>query len=292
MTTAKKNPRPTARDAQKVEGEGETSLDVVIAKARDEAFTDLTPKRAFEYFKPIAMQQPTEGLTVFTGRPLVMFANVKAALELLTPALPKVLEQMRSPRLREIFELPALVMALEFATSRVPGVKLSQGEIEKLYAEAGPLRAVLLDYLTVAANPLVALVPPERVQTIREGHGKLDGAQDCVAIPGVFYEFSTALAGKHPFTTHQIERIEELGTILIQQIRPGGAAKDAATRSPESVLRDQIAAVVIERFDHLLVLASVGLGKAKADATLPALRSAVRAAVSGTIVNDPTPPTG
>ncbi len=288
MTNPKKNKTPAAQGAPKGEAATEASNDDLIQQARAEAFSDLTPQRAFEHFKPVATRQPVEGLTAFNGRPLVMFANVKAALELLVPVLPKVLEAMRNPRLREIFELPALAMALEYANSRVPGVKLSQGEIDALLAEAGPLRAVLLDYLTVVSHPLVNLVPPERVQRIRSGHGKLDSAQDCVAIPGMFYEFSSALAGKHPFTAAQIERIEELGTMLIQQIRPGGVAKEAATRSPEALVRDQLAAVVVERFDHLLVLATVGLGKAKADATLPALRSAVYAAVSAP-VTDPTP---
>ncbi len=273
--------KKTAGTAVRAAAPAELPAEEVIRRARAEAFTDMTPKKAFEHFKPEAERVATEGLVVFTGRPLVMLANVNKALETLTPALPKVLDEMRRPRLRDVFELPSMVMGLEFASSRVPAAKLSQGEIDRLYAEAAPWRALMLDYLTVAANPLLKLVPAERVQAARAGTGKLDGAQDCVAIAGMFDEFATALAGKHPFTAEQFARVEELGTILVQQIRPGGAVKGSTARPPEAVLRDQFAAAVTERYDHLLVMASIAFGKARADELLPALRSAVRTAPSG-----------
>ena len=40
-----------------------------------------------------------------------------------------------------------------------------------------------------------------------------------------------------------------------------------------ALLRDQLAAMVADRYDHLQVLATVALGKRKADELLPALRS-------------------
>lgn len=296
MSRTKKTAGVSAEKVAVARGDGvtEPSSDEIIARARAEAYSDKDPARAFAHFRSIAEGVSTEGIAVFTGRPMVMLANVNAALVALAPALPRAVEQLRAPRLREVFEIPSLVLGLEFASQRVPATKMSAGEIAALFDEMSPLRAVTLDYLTVASNPLVQLVPETRVRTIREGAGKLDGAQDAVAIPGVFHEFATALEGKHPFTAAQLARLGELGAALLQQLKPGGATKGTSARPPEAVLRDQFGALVVERYDYLLVLAALALGKARADALLPALRSATHTAtaVVADTPADPTKPTG
>jgi hypothetical protein len=103
----------------------------LIAAARAAAFTDQSPERAFKHFRPLAEQVPTADLPVFTGQPLLMRVNILAALDAVEPHLAAAVSALREPRLEEIFELPALVMGLDFAAGRVPVVKLSAGEIEK-----------------------------------------------------------------------------------------------------------------------------------------------------------------
>jgi hypothetical protein len=70
-------------------------------------------------------------------------------------------------------------------------------------------------------------------------------------------------------------------------VRPGNAIVEVAKRSKESILRDQLASLVVDRYDHLQVLATIALGKRKADELLPALRSSVGfarpASVSGAV---------
>ncbi|XXT24588.1 hypothetical protein WME94_23940 [Sorangium sp. So ce429] len=95
------------------------------------------------------------------------------------------------------------------------------------------------------------------------------------------HEFSGALAGKHPFPADKLDLLATLGGALVQQVRPGNAAAAVPRRTGESILRDQIAALVAERYDHLQVLATVALGKRQADALLPALRSAVTLGSAG-----------
>lgn len=255
----------------------EPTASEVILKARGEAFAGLVPGAAFAHFAPLAATVPADGLAVFTGQPLVLYANVTEALRVIEPHLATAVAAYREPRLRELFELPSLTMALDFAASRVPGQKLSTGEIASLLAEGSPWRELTLKYLEVAAHPLVNLVPEERVRAIRAGNGKLDAAQDFTAVAGLFAEFAPGLAGRHPFPPSALARLAELGALLVQQIRPGNAPRGAVARSPESLVRDQLAALVVERYDHLQVLAAVALGRAKADALLPALRSSVAA---------------
>jgi hypothetical protein len=165
--------------------------------------------------------------------------------------------------------------------------KLSAGEIESMLKEGGPWRELMLSYLEVVSHPLLDLVPSERVRAIRAGTGKLDTARDFVALPGVFNEFKAALAGKHPFPDEKLEMLGTLGSTLVQQIRPGRARSETAKRGEESILRDQFAALVEDRYDALQVLAAVAVGRRKADELLPALRSAVT--LGGATPKEPAP---
>jgi len=53
-------------------------------------------------------------------------------------------------------------------------------------AAGGPLERgrVSAAQVSVLANPLIGLVPAARAKAVREGHGKLDRAQDFVSIAG------------------------------------------------------------------------------------------------------------
>lgn len=249
----------------------------IIADARAAAFTDEDPQRSFDHFRPLAEKVPTAALALFTNQPLILRANIRTALSIIEPHLARAVGALREPNLKEIFELPALVMGLEYAAGRVPVAKLSNKEIEKMLAEGAPWRELMLSYLEIASHPLLGLLPRERVAAVRAGTGKLDQAQDFVAAPGLFTEFAAVLEGKHPFPPDALDRLATLGGTLVKQIRPGNAMAEVAKRSPESILRDQFAALVIERYDRLEVLGAVALGSRKANELLPALRSSTAA---------------
>jgi len=278
-----------AKIIDQLKGADAVDVDATLADARARAHRALDPAVAFEHFRPQAEVVSTDGLALFSGVPLVMLANVQSALALVEPELPNVVRLLRGPRLVEVFELPSLVMGLEFATQRVPSAAPSAGEIDKLLDEGTPWRAVALDLLDVLANPLVNLVPAARVKAIREGHGKLDRAQDFVAIAGLFREFAPALEGKNPLPAAGIARMGEIGAALVQVMKPGAARRAASTRTPEGTLRDQFAALVEERYDHLKVLATVALGAARAAELLPALRSTAAVTPAAKPAPAPTP---
>jgi len=247
----------------------------IIAAARAAAFADEAPPKAFAHFRPTAEQVPTADLAVFTGQPLLLRANILTALAAIEPHLEAAVSALRDPRLVEVFELPSLIMALEFAVGRVPVAKLSAGEIEKMLAEGAPWRELMLSFLEVAAHPLINLLPRERVAAVRAGKGKLDQSQDFVAIPGLFAEFAEVLAGKNPFPPEKIDLLATLGGTLVKHVRPGNTIAEVAKRTKEAILRDQLASMVVARYDQLQVLAAVGLGSRKAAEILPALRATV-----------------
>lgn len=248
-------------------------------------FSTTSPEEAFAHFRALAAAVPKTDLTVFTGQPMLMHANVKTALAMVGDALDAAAAKLKDARVAEVRELPSLILALDFAQGRVPVVQLSAKDIERMLREGGPWREVLLNYLEVVSSPLVGLVPAERVAAIRAGHGKLDAARDFVAITGLFTEFAGALAGKHPFPQDKIDALGTLGAALLQEIKPGRAAAPVGARSEESILRDQFARLVEDRFEHLQLLATIALGKKGASA-LPALRSAVAVGSTGDTAAD------
>lgn len=287
-----KGGKGTKAKSKSKQGAKASTPEAVVAAARAAAFTDESPQAAFEHFRPLAEAVDVEDLPAFNGQPLLMRANVLAALAAVEPHLPAAVAALREVRLTEVLELPALVMALDFATRRVPVAKLSAKEIEAMLSEGAPWRELMLDYLEVASHPALGLLPRERVAAVRAGKGKLDMAQDFVALPGLFSEFGAALVGKHPFPVTAIERLSELGGALVRTIRPGQAAAVRAARPEEAILRDRFAWLVVERYDHLGVLATVALGKRRADGLLPALRSIVgggrRAAADNDVEANPS----
>lgn len=250
----------------------------IVAAARAAACVTSDAHEAFEHFRPLAEAVPAKGLAPLNCSPFVMLANVNAALTLLEPHLGAVVAALNNPPLREVFELPSLLLALGFAARRVPARPLSRGEIARLLAEGRPLREVTLGYLEVASHPHLKLVPAERVRAVREGSGNLDLAMDFTAIAMIFTEYREALAGKHPFSDATLSRLNEIGNVLYQRIRPGNAIAPAKKRPPEAVLRDQFAALVDARYDQLLVMASSALGPSEVGRRFPALRSASYAA--------------
>lgn len=270
------SPKNKSASKNAAKGKSQTPQDpaALIAQAKAAAFSDEHPAQAFAHFRPLAEAVPTQDLPVFTSQALLMRANIQSALGLVEPHLPKALSALREPKLEELFELPSLVMGLDFAAGRVPVAKLSKGEIEQMLSEGAPWRDLLLRYLEVVSHPLLNLVPQERVAAIRSGTGKLDQAQDFTALPGLFAEYSGALAGKHPFPAEKIDLLATLGGALLQHVKPG-RAEVVSKRTGEAILRDQFAQLVADRYDRLQVMAAVALGKRQADALLPALRSGV-----------------
>ncbi len=54
------------------------------------------------------------------------------------------------------------------------------------------------------------------MKAIRAGAGPLDKAHDAVNIVGYFAELGSTIAGKHPFTSAQLDQLAEDGQWLLQ----------------------------------------------------------------------------
>jgi len=260
------------------------AVDARLEAAQKRAFQSTDPAAAFAHFRAEAEAVTREGLAVFTADPALVLQNVKTAVSVLSPRLPEVALHLVDPPYATVLELPALALALLHAANRVPARKLSEGEIQEAQREVAPLRALTLTYLEVASDPLLGLLPTERVRKVRAGSGPLDLAGDAVVISELFEEYGESLHGKHPFRPEHLTRMAELGATLLQSLKPARAPSTPAERQPAAVLRDQFAALLVTRYDALRLCASAVFGPTQAAVVIPALRAS-----SGQAPSAPTP---
>ena len=259
------------------------AIDTRLIEARQRAFQSIDPAAAFAHFRPQAEAVSRVGLAVFNADAAVVHGNVKAAVSVLGPRLHEAARHLVDPPYATVLELPSLALGLVHAANRVPGRKLSEGEIAEALAEVAPWRALALRYLEVASDPKLDLLPAERVRAVRSGTGPLDLAGDAVVLSDLFAEYGESLEGKHPFQPHHLSRMAELGATLLQSIKPARAPATPSERQPAAVLRDQFAALLVARYEALRLCASAVLGPTQAAAAIPALRaSAGHAAVAAT----------
>ncbi len=234
--------------------------------------------KAFAHFLPLAEALSADEVIIRSADVEVALANIPRAVEAIASHTDRI--QLRLPyvAVHELLELPALGLALLHADGRV-GHTESTREIDAAFSRVGPLREWTLSYLEIAAD--LGLVQKERVRAIRSGKGKIDVARDCVDIAGLFKESETKLAGKHPFTTEQLDELAKTGTWLVQTLKPGNAKKTKAPRSAEAALRDRFWKLVEDRYDTLRTIGVTLFGIKHVDDYVPPLFS--RVSISKTV---------
>ena len=202
----------------------------------------------------------------------VVVSNLNTAFRAIAPRLGELPELLPKHDLRPMMEMPNLAQALLYATNRVAPAA-SSGEIARQLGEARRLREPMLLVAEVLAT--MGPLPAERVAKIRAGTGPYDLARDLVDLVGLYREYGAALAGKTPFSERWFTEAEAVGTWLMANITPTGAAKaPAADVDAAALLRDQLWAMLLERDVKLRVVAAV-LFEGKAEAMVPPLQSRV-----------------
>ena len=97
--------------------------------------------------------------------------------------------------------------------------------------------AVSVDTATYCLSEVkLGLIPAKQVQDIRSGKGALDAAHDGVSLGKLYQTHAATLAGKHPFSSQQLDEIITLGERLTRQVTPEHAR---ATDAPVPVQRDE-----------------------------------------------------
>lgn len=186
--------------------------------------------------------------------------------------LPALAPKIDVARVRD---LPALARALEYAAGLVRAKATSDGSIEAAIQQVAPLRMAALSYLDAARS--VGSSMRRTCARSNGGRGRLDLAQDAVAIAGLFDARKGALAGKHPFVDAQLATLAERGAWLAGRLKPTGAVRDAAAREPAAQTKDRFAMLLEDDYAELLNAAAAVWGVEGMSAHVPALHAQTQA---------------
>ena len=181
-------------------------------------------------------------------------------------ALPKV-------SIPDIEDLPNLALAVAFAARQVNRTPQAT-ELAKLGPRGAQLRRRIL--ATAVALAETGLLPDHEVSAIRAGSGKIDNATDLVRLAALFRQYAKQITNKHSITDVEIKEAAELGTRMLEILKPQGTAKSTAV-SPELAakldVRDRFFTLLVRRYSDHLWRAGAWLFRAEIDKFVPPLMS-------------------
>lgn len=211
-----------------------------------------TYQAAYDQFLPLAMQVPEASVRAFRGDVRILLVNVRLGVQAVLGSAQQVaFVQTHLPKLpiAELVELPNLARALVFACGKVVARRKSDGSIEAALNRVADLRTPMLDQAEVLAR--MGKLDKDVVAQIRKGKGKYDRARDGLDLARVYTENAATIAGLHPFSSSDIESLQQDSEWLLEHLLPGGARKELATKSDEAAVRDRLWTLISERYGHL-----------------------------------------
>ena len=194
----------------------------------------------------------------------------------------------------ELTSLPRLALAVIFATTQLAPATGTSGLADKI-ARGAVLRALLLK--TADALSLAGLVPRVDVDKIRAGHGKLDAARDLVALTALFAKHAPKVRGKHAITAAQLKESADLGTELLQLLKPGRARRASSGPAVGADERDRLWTLLAQAHDRLWRAGAYLFGRSAVDAKVPSLQASrggrpKKVAAAAAPAKTPTAPVG
>ncbi len=99
-------------------------------------------------------------------------------------------------------------------------------------------------------------------------------AKDGLDLAGLYTEHATAIAGLHPFTQLEIDALRHDSEWLLEHVTPGGARKEPLEKSFETLVRDRLWTMIVERHEYLRKIGFYSYGE-DFDTYIPKLLSRV-----------------
>jgi len=181
---------------------------------------NLTPEQAYEHFLTIATFDPAAIVPFRTDAHLAQH-NAMRGLEAVLEHEARITVELPAVVIDELREVLPLTHAVVFAAARVNRTPEAT-MLRDLMPEAYRLRRRMLT--SALALSEAGLIPEREVTPIRDGRGQIDAAQDLPQLAALHRRHATAIEGKHPVTKEDLERADQLGTQLLEILRPSGAS--------------------------------------------------------------------
>jgi hypothetical protein len=227
-------------------------------------------KVQYERFIPLAATVLDGDLRSFRGNPVIVLRNVTAGVDAIKGRTDEIRAALPTIPVEELLVMPEVGKALVYAVTLVAD-PVSVREIRGLIRVVRDKRNDLLNQADLLVGK--GLLPADRVAAIHAGRGPVKTALDAVALAGLYADYQVAIAGKHPFSAEEIEKLGQDGEWLSQALKPRGAHPDAQpmTVTPRLV-RDQLYSLLVKRHVVLRRVGSFFWGD-DVDAHVPRLSS-------------------
>ena len=205
----------------------------------------------FQRFLPEARRLPAGEVVRLRADATLAYHNVVEGVGAVWPLRERLGRELVAFPLATIATLPDLALGLIFAVNQVDR-GAGTAALPGLLGAASPLREAML--VTAEALALQGLLPAREVRRIRAGRGSIDSAKDLVDLAALFRKNAGALRGKSPITVEQVRQAADLGTELLQLLRPTSRKKTPAmTPAIQQQLddRDRLWTLLVQRHDLL-----------------------------------------
>ena len=185
---------------------------------------EIGAQAAYNLYLPEAQKLPADKLAEHRADPQLAYQNARRGAENVLVQLARIEEELPFADVEAVRTLPRVAQGLLFAALQVNRDLGSPGTIEALVERAYPIRRRLLK----AAEALVDanVIADDDVAPIRPGRGKVDVANDCVALAAVFRKHASGTAGKTAITAADIAEADEVGSKLQTLLKTKGTPAD------------------------------------------------------------------
>jgi hypothetical protein len=210
----------------------------------------LTSEQAVAKFAPLAQKLSAKEVLPCRLDVALALHNIQQGVASIEPHAARLRKEMSGLPLADVLALPDLALALLFTDEQVTeptGKAQYKTDLSRLYE----LRLPML--LIAEGLAQLGIIPAKLVQEIRSGKGALDAAHDGVSLGKLYQSHATTLAGKHPFSSQQLDEIITLGERLTRQVTPEHARATGSRKplSPSRDLRNRLYTLLVERHQDL-----------------------------------------
>jgi hypothetical protein len=226
-------------------------------------------KQQYDHYRPLALRVPAAQVIRFHGNRAIILNNVNLGVTAIRESIDRIKTELPQVKTDELLELPDLTRALYFSITQV-GTPRSTREIARRSLRMSPVREDALR--TAGAMARRGMLPADRVDAIGKQIGRIAAAADAVALASLYIEYWDAIAGKHPYSRHEIEQLGQDGEWLSEALKAKGSRKGRPPVFTARIIRDRLFTLLVQRHAELRRVGAFLFG-ADVDALVPKLTS-------------------
>jgi hypothetical protein len=229
----------------------------------------------YERLLPMAMKLSAAAVRPMRVEASLALQNGQRGVDAVLPCSAQISKDLPQVSLAAIEELSNMGLAVAYAAGQLDRLAPAPSETRALVARATELRALMLGAAQVLA--LAGVLPQVAIKKIRQGHGAIDAAGDCVALAALYQGNADAVRGKTPVSAAQVREASDLGSRLLTILKPASAGRKAKNKEAAEMAdkRDRLWTLYESTWEDHVWRAGAWVFKREVDASVPSLHSRV-----------------